>query len=439
MSPRIAVARYNPQHSHYLALALQEGGMLEAYYTGLYLSSEHPPLRAFRFLPAMLRKRMERHLFARFRRQIPGLDVSRIHALAWGTNAAQALLFRAGVKSPWLLPFFRNQGERFQRRVAAVSQATADVLVLYDCDAFHALDATRSSDLIRVVELAATHPVTHDEIYRTEAAKWPEFARHLEIYAQRPERYARLCAEVDLADYLLVEAAWVKTACAAQGYDPERIFVVPLGCDLDRFHPPPTPRATNGPLRILTYIGNPSLVKGLPYVLGMLSRLKSDVPIELVCYGIGEFVLPPSFDLGHIKITRHGLLPHGEVAALMREVDLLCHPTILEGFSFTVAEAMASGLPVITTADRSGVAEIITHGHDGFVVPLGDVEGMAAIVRRLHGEPALRRAVGQAARQTIEAYSWDAYGTRIVRIFAEIARRGKPERRDDPNARTASA
>jgi glycosyltransferase involved in cell wall biosynthesis len=110
----------------------------------------------------------------------------------------------------------------------------------------------------------------------------------------------------------------------------------------------------------------------------------------------------------------------------MRKVDMLCHPSVLEGFSLTCLEAMASGLPVVTTP-RSGTAEIITHGENGFVVSAGDSVSMAEVTRELFLDPALRRQVGQAARTTAEQLSWRTYERNIGNVFWDIARRGKPD------------
>ena len=69
LSPRVIVARYNPQHSLRLAVALQKANSLTGYYTGLYLSWQHPPFSYLRWLPKSLRSSIDARFFA--------------HALRW--------------------------------------------------------------------------------------------------------------------------------------------------------------------------------------------------------------------------------------------------------------------------------------------------------------------------------------------------------------------
>ncbi len=108
----------------------------------------------------------------------------------------------------------------------------------------------------------------------------------------------------------------------------------------------------------------------------------------------------------------------------MRQVDMLCHPSILDGFSFACLEAMASGLPVVTTP-RSGAAELISNGENGFVVRYGDIEGISSAVRRIYAEPELGAEIGRNARLTAEKCTWGVYEERIAKVFPDIMHRGK--------------
>jgi glycosyltransferase involved in cell wall biosynthesis len=85
-----------------------------------------------------------------------------------------------------------------------------------------------------------------------------------------------------------------------------------------------------------------------------------------------------------------------------QRADLLVLPTMHDGFGVVVAEAMASGLPVITT-DRCGAAEWIRPGDTGWIVPAGDTDALAAAMdAAIHARSRLRD-MGMAARRDIEA------------------------------------
>ena len=81
-----------------------------------------------------------------------------------------------------------------------------------------------------------------------------------------------------------------------------------------------------------------------------------------------------------------------------------------------VLEAMACGLPVITT-ESSSYGHVIQHGENGFIVPEEDPGAIAAIIARLAEDGGLRERVGRAARATAEAHTWDAFEARFARAL----------------------
>lgn len=90
-----------------------------------------------------------------------------------------------------------------------------------------------------------------------------------------------------------------------------------------------------------------------------------------------------------------------DIPALMRAMDVFVLPSLSEGISNTILEAMASGLPVVATA-VGGNPELVEAGTSGALVPAGDVAQLADTLARYWQEPALARQQGQAARKIIE-------------------------------------
>ena len=125
------------------------------------------------------------------------------------------------------------------------------------------------------------------------------------------------------------------------------------------------------------------------------------------------------------RIRELGFQSHSNIAGIMRQVDMLFHPSILDSFSLTCLEAMASGLAILTTP-RSGVAELVHSGRDGYVVAYGDTQAMSCVVRELFYDPKLRSRVGEGARSTAKKHTWKVYEDKIAQVFREIAARGKP-------------
>ncbi len=90
-----------------------------------------------------------------------------------------------------------------------------------------------------------------------------------------------------------------------------------------------------------------------------------------------------------------------DIPALMRAMDVFVLPSLSEGISNTILEAMASGLPVVATA-VGGNPELVEAGTSGALVPAGDAAQLADTLARYWLEPALARQQGQAARKIIE-------------------------------------
>jgi glycosyltransferase involved in cell wall biosynthesis len=103
--------------------------------------------------------------------------------------------------------------------------------------------------------------------------------------------------------------------------------------------------------------------------------------------------LPKASDVGFIDFQ-------AETASVYAALDVVVHAsTRPEPFGLMIIEAMASGKPVIVT-QAGGAAELFTPDVDAIGFPLGDEAALAAAIERLAGDPALRRTLGENARQT---------------------------------------
>ena len=91
----------------------------------------------------------------------------------------------------------------------------------------------------------------------------------------------------------------------------------------------------------------------------------------------------------------------GDVPEVMRGLDCFVLPSLAEGISNTILEAMASGLPVIAT-DVGGNADLVVAGTTGEIVPPADPERMAQQIVRLANDPELAQRMGLAGRSAVE-------------------------------------
>jgi glycosyltransferase involved in cell wall biosynthesis len=105
----------------------------------------------------------------------------------------------------------------------------------------------------------------------------------------------------------------------------------------------------------------------------------------------------------------------------MSRSDMIVLPTFIENLPMIIPEAFACGIPVITTP-VAAITEAIDHGRNGLLVPVGDIEGLAAAIRRLIEDPDLRRRLGQEARKDhARSYEIRAYAMKLVKLWREAA------------------
>lgn len=111
-----------------------------------------------------------------------------------------------------------------------------------------------------------------------------------------------------------------------------------------------------------------------------------------------------------------------DVPALLRDCDVLVHAsTIPEPFGQVVLEGMAAGLAVIAS-DSGGPAEVVNHGVDGLLVPPGDVDALAAALRRLRENPAERRALATAGLARVCDFAPEALARKVIEVYRSMVR-----------------
>jgi len=173
----------------------------------------------------------------------------------------------------------------------------------------------------------------------------------------------------------------------------------------------------------LLLVGNDWKKKGLVALIESLALLR-DLPVVLLVAGKDDQT-PYEARIRELGLQgRVAFLPsRADVQWYYAAADTYVGPSLEDTFAQPPAEAMACGLPVITSA-TNGTAEIMTDGVDGLIVQdPSDVAGLAARIRRLYDEPALRQSLGLQASLTAQKYTWDRNGEQIRAIFAEALSR----------------
>lgn len=200
------------------------------------------------------------------------------------------------------------------------------------------------------------------------------------------------------------------------GVDPELVTVIHPGVDLALFPfgvARREPDREERPVRIL-FVGGDFARKGGPL---LLSCMRDGLAARCELHVVTTQPVPPA---PNVRV-HHGLGPNDpRLLDLYRQADVFVLPTYADCLAVVLAEAMAAGLPVVTTA-VGAQAEAVQDGRSGLVVPPGDAAALRRALQRLVDEPDLRRAMGRAGREIAEA-RFDAC-TNAARL-AEVVNQG---------------
>jgi len=268
-------------------------------------------------------------------------------------------------------------GSWFGTRVARHLERTSliderDAFFAFNTGALEPLEQLRHRGVFTVVDQIDPGRVEH-EIVLQERRRWEGWERD---EAAIPEAYwTRLAAEWQLADRILVNSEWSRQALLAQGVSSEKLIVVPLAYD-----PPdlPTSAAPGSSTLTVLWLGSVNLRKGIPYVLQAAAHLRGEA-IEFLVAGPLQ-VTRLAIESAPANVKFLGSVPRTLASSLYRRAHVFVLPTLSDGFAITQLEAMAHGVPVITTA-RCG--QVVTDSLDGLIVPAADGEALASAILRL--------------------------------------------------------
>jgi starch synthase len=236
----------------------------------------------------------------------------------------------------------------------------------------------------------------------------PDFASTMQYPAASAGVAKRLDREIEVADELIVLSSFQRRTFEEEGVAATRLHLVPLGVDIEMFHP--LPRPMSGPFTI-GFVGQVTQRKGVSYLLRAFESLR---PLGVRLLVVGRPVGPrhPWLRSG---VEHRSPVARSTLNEVYAEMDVVVLPSLIEGFGLTALEAMACGVPVIVSENTFG-SDMIIDGKNGYVVPIRDSSAISERIERLLNDEAHRSAMGASARITAENHSWDAFGHQIVEL-----------------------
>lgn len=380
---RAVISTWGKFHSFHLARQLERFGWLEAVMT----------------------------TYPRFHLRNEGIPPRKILSNPW---------FHAPLIAKWRLGIHNPDFDRAWSMAMDRSQQRFIVRNLPPCDVFIALSGSglaggrlaQSRGAKWICDRSSAH------LAYTEKLMTEEYARFgLSYRRSDPWQLAKELDEYREADMVVVPSEFARQSFIAEGIGEDRLAKLPFGCDLRMFRrvAAPDPDAFT-----ICYVGQIGFRKGIPYLLEAFRRFRHPRKRLVIAGGITpEFkTFLDAADLADVQLLGH--LPRARLAEVYSRANVFAMASLEEGMAVVQAEAMACGLPLVTTFN-AGATDLVVEGHNGFIVPVRDPAAMAERFALLADDPARAAAMGDAARQSITALGgWDDYGERFRALCTRL-------------------
>jgi glycosyltransferase involved in cell wall biosynthesis len=281
------------------------------------------------------------------------------------------------------------------------------------------LTAFRDRRAVTLLMRGSSHIRVQDALLREEEARSGETL-------DRPSAWMieRELREYALADHVLVLSTFARRTFIDEGVSSDRVSMLPLGVDVSSFRVTEAEREARvqrilgaDPLRVL-YVGAWSLRKGMIDLL-QAARTLRDEPFEFRLVGPAMPETTRLLAEAPASVRPLGKRPQHQLAADYAAADVFLFPTIEDGFGMVLTQAMAAGLPCLTTPNGAG-PDFVDEGRNGWIVPIRQPD---AIVERLRWCSANRGALAAMVKKLDGdrlARDWSDVGRDFVTIGREL-------------------
>lgn len=386
------------------SLSLQERGWLQTMAIDYYCNLAGPPFKW------MSEGRIKKYLRKRYHQP---LDSSRIQTRLLPSVITKLATNRARNgedRDKWV--FWHNA--QFDRWIAAHLPKFGNLVFGYEGATMFAFRRGKQLGLPCVLyqpNIAVEKAVT---LLEEEARLFPSLAKTLRGNWYPDDEIEKRQEERNLADAIMCASTFTKQSLVEVGVDPRKIHVEPYGVDQTMFAPSKEKFSRFSVIWASSY----THTKGMGYLLEALAR--EPVPgLELVLAGYPHGIDAVALYEDRIRVRRLGHITRQELGGVMGRCHAHVFPTLMEGFGRNIIEAMASGLPVITTPHCAG-PDLIEDGVTGFIVPIRDVEAICEKLAWVYDHPQEAIEMGERARERVSNLTQADYRRRFAERVHDV-------------------
>jgi glycosyltransferase involved in cell wall biosynthesis len=329
-------------------------------------------------------------------------DIPASHLLALPGNPAKLLFF---------LPrhYYRPMRKGF------LDYITSKNILKKGCNIFHgwnnqALRSIKAAQRIgakAILECGSTHRFFQEKLLNEEYERFGIKIIRLPEYARQSSLEEVICS-----DFILLASEFAKKTFIDSGINEDKLFVIKRGVNLEKFKPS---KIKNKKFKVL-FVGRLSLRKGVQYLLEAWTKMHLKDAELLLVGSIDNNIKPILSKYNDIKnIVFRGFLK--DTLEVYKESTIFVFPSLEEGSAKVTYEAMAAGLPVITT-ENSG--SVVRDGLDGFIIPIRDTESIIEKVSFFYENTEMVGEIGTNAKENIKQYTWQKYRDNLISAYNRI-------------------
>jgi glycosyltransferase involved in cell wall biosynthesis len=393
----VVVAHPGGQHELETVLAAQDDGLLKAFATGFYFGADSPWSNLARRVHSLpLGSRL---LKSAPNRLHPALDSRRVVSFPAHVVAAKLARHLGSAQRPgeWASARWDAAVARWLRCL----EEPPALIHAFEGGAEAILGTARECGLVGVLDVPSAHEYVRRELER-------EGVRTTDRIT------SRVHAERALTHRILAPSDFVVRCLVEHGVEQKKILRLPYGANVrdDLADAERRERV----FRTL-FVGAVGPGKGVRYLLDAWRAVALPDAELLLVGGAGPYGRQLLRRSGG-KVRWLGQVSRTEAVAWFTRSDVFVLPSLAEGSALVTYEAMAAGLPVITTPNSGS---IVRDGIDGFIVPPRDVEALAERLLLLYRASDVRREMGANGRALVaEGYTWGHYRRRLCAVYEAL-------------------
>ncbi|MGI8936135.1 MAG: glycosyltransferase family 4 protein [Phormidesmis sp.] len=220
--------------------------------------------------------------------------------------------------------------------------------------------------------------------------------------------------------FIVLSESWKDYYLTHCDLNPDRVIVLPNPVEI----PASIPDRSASSVTRFVFLGRIGQRKGAFDLLQAFANLPADCLLQAQLTLAGDGELDRASDLvkqlnveGYVELP--GWIDLEQRNQLLGDADVFILPSYNEGLPMAMLEAMASGLPVISTP-VGGIPEVIVSGANGYLADPGDIKALSAAMQSLVEDDALRLAMGRSARKRIEPLDLTLYCERLTKIYRSV-------------------